>query len=142
MCIPSVCDPNFPHFHLRHQRFEALPGSVDAKLTDPGYWIQVNRLEHGDGGILDLDDVLCDVADDKDREVSVFMDSTGCRSVIHPGRPSVPGPGRVNVLPGVIMSPTENPPVLSNVLQQAGFSLLIPAVIVLNQSGGSLRSDE
>lgn len=27
----------------------------------------MNRLEHGDGGILDLDDVLCDVADDKDR---------------------------------------------------------------------------
>uniref|UniRef100_A0A8C1N6X7 Par-3 family cell polarity regulator n=1 Tax=Cyprinus carpio TaxID=7962 RepID=A0A8C1N6X7_CYPCA len=36
------------------------------------YWIQVNRLEHGDGGILDLDDVLCDVADDKDRLVAVY----------------------------------------------------------------------
>ncbi|OBS66728.1 hypothetical protein A6R68_04729, partial [Neotoma lepida] len=35
---------------------------------DPNYWIQVHRLEHGDGGILDLDDILCDVADDKDRE--------------------------------------------------------------------------
>ncbi|KQK78571.1 hypothetical protein AAES_113829 [Amazona aestiva] len=34
---------------------------------DPNYWIQVHRLEHGDGGILDLDDILCDVADDKDR---------------------------------------------------------------------------
>ncbi|KTF77643.1 hypothetical protein cypCar_00042796, partial [Cyprinus carpio] len=33
------------------------------------YWVQVYRLEHGDGGILDLDDVLCDVADDKDREI-------------------------------------------------------------------------
>ncbi|XP_077088595.1 partitioning defective 3 homolog [Siphateles boraxobius] len=39
---------------------------------DPGYWIQVHRLEHGDGGILDLDDVLCDVADDKDRLVVVY----------------------------------------------------------------------
>uniref|UniRef100_A0A9J7YN02 Par-3 family cell polarity regulator n=1 Tax=Cyprinus carpio carpio TaxID=630221 RepID=A0A9J7YN02_CYPCA len=39
---------------------------------DPSYWIQVNRLEHGDGGILDLDDVLCDVADDKDRLVAVY----------------------------------------------------------------------
>ncbi|KAK9953597.1 hypothetical protein ABG768_017580, partial [Culter alburnus] len=39
---------------------------------DPGYWIQVHRLEHGDGGILDLDDVLCDVADDKDRLVAVY----------------------------------------------------------------------
>lgn len=36
-------------------------------LQDPGYWLQVHRLEHGDGGILDADDVLCDVADDKDR---------------------------------------------------------------------------
>lgn len=34
---------------------------------DGSYWLQVHRLEHGDGGILDLDDVLCDVADDKDR---------------------------------------------------------------------------
>uniref|UniRef100_A0A2K6UJB8 Partitioning defective 3 homolog n=2 Tax=Saimiri boliviensis TaxID=27679 RepID=A0A2K6UJB8_SAIBB len=39
---------------------------------DPSYWIQVHRLEHGDGGILDLDDILCDVADDKDRLVAVF----------------------------------------------------------------------
>lgn len=36
-------------------------------VQDPSYWIQVHRLEHGDGGILDLDDILCDVADDKDR---------------------------------------------------------------------------
>ncbi|KAG5850500.1 hypothetical protein ANANG_G00083130 [Anguilla anguilla] len=34
---------------------------------DPGYWLQVHRLVHGDGGILDQDDVLCEVADDKDR---------------------------------------------------------------------------
>uniref|UniRef100_A0A8C5C5T6 Par-3 family cell polarity regulator n=1 Tax=Gadus morhua TaxID=8049 RepID=A0A8C5C5T6_GADMO len=40
---------------------------------DAGYWLQVHRLEHGgDGGILDLDDVLCDVADDKDRLVAVY----------------------------------------------------------------------
>lgn len=36
-------------------------------LQDASYWLQVHRLEHSDGGILDLDDVLCDVADDKDR---------------------------------------------------------------------------
>lgn len=34
---------------------------------DSSYWLQVHRVEHSDGGILDLDDVLCDVADDKDR---------------------------------------------------------------------------
>uniref|UniRef100_A0A2K6U1Q4 Partitioning defective 3 homolog n=1 Tax=Saimiri boliviensis boliviensis TaxID=39432 RepID=A0A2K6U1Q4_SAIBB len=32
-----------------------------AIAKDPNYWIQVHRLEHGDGGILDLDDILCDV---------------------------------------------------------------------------------
>lgn len=34
---------------------------------DPSYWVRVHRLEHGDGGILDLDDMLSDVVDDKDR---------------------------------------------------------------------------
>ncbi|XP_066483891.1 partitioning defective 3 homolog isoform X1 [Tiliqua scincoides] len=43
-----------------------------AIAKDPSYWIQVHRLEHGDGGILDCDDILCDVADDKDRLVAVF----------------------------------------------------------------------
>lgn len=43
-----------------------------AIAKDPSYWVQVHRLEHGDGGILDLDDVLCDVVDDKDRLVAVF----------------------------------------------------------------------
>ncbi|KAJ8010324.1 hypothetical protein DPEC_G00073860 [Dallia pectoralis] len=43
-----------------------------AIAKDPSYWLQVHRLEHGDGGILDLDDRLCDVADDKDRLVAVF----------------------------------------------------------------------
>uniref|UniRef100_A0A8C9A804 Partitioning defective 3 homolog n=1 Tax=Prolemur simus TaxID=1328070 RepID=A0A8C9A804_PROSS len=50
-------------------------GSTNLEVTnsgDPNYWIQVHRLEHGDGGILDLDDILCDVADDKDRLVAVF----------------------------------------------------------------------
>lgn len=36
-------------------------------FQDPSYWVEVHRLEHGDGGILDLDDMLCDVVDDKDR---------------------------------------------------------------------------
>ncbi|XP_028282472.1 par-3 family cell polarity regulator alpha, b isoform X2 [Parambassis ranga] len=43
-----------------------------AIAKDAGYWLQVHRLEHGDGGILDLDDVLCDVADDKDRLMAVY----------------------------------------------------------------------
>ncbi|XP_064861861.1 partitioning defective 3 homolog isoform X5 [Oncorhynchus nerka] len=43
-----------------------------AIAKDASYWLLVHRLEHGDGGILDLDDVLCDVADDKDRLVAVY----------------------------------------------------------------------
>ncbi|KAK1879388.1 Partitioning defective 3 like [Dissostichus eleginoides] len=38
---------------------------------DVSYWLQVHRLEHSDGGILDLDDVLCDVVDDKDRALTL-----------------------------------------------------------------------
>ncbi|XP_040306951.1 partitioning defective 3 homolog isoform X16 [Herpailurus yagouaroundi] len=55
----------------RVQLDNCLPGPR-RRLEDPNYWIQVHRLEHGDGGILDLDDTLCDVADDKDRLVAVF----------------------------------------------------------------------
>ncbi|KAJ7417882.1 hypothetical protein BTVI_31211 [Pitangus sulphuratus] len=51
-------------FLLACQAVERNWNPADA---DPNYWIQVHRLEHGDGGILDLDDILCDVADDKDR---------------------------------------------------------------------------
>ncbi|XP_061660645.1 partitioning defective 3 homolog isoform X2 [Syngnathoides biaculeatus] len=43
-----------------------------AIAKDASYWVQVHRLEHRDGGILDLDDVLSDVADDKDRLVAVY----------------------------------------------------------------------
>ncbi|XP_075870985.1 partitioning defective 3 homolog [Nelusetta ayraudi] len=43
-----------------------------AIAKEPSYWIQVHRLEHGDGGILDVDDMLCDVVDDKDRLVAVY----------------------------------------------------------------------
>ncbi|XP_030612054.1 partitioning defective 3 homolog isoform X2 [Archocentrus centrarchus] len=42
-----------------------------AIAKDPSYWVQVNRLEH-DGGILDQDDMLCDVVDDKDRLVAIY----------------------------------------------------------------------
>ncbi|XP_034500283.1 partitioning defective 3 homolog isoform X12 [Ailuropoda melanoleuca] len=56
----------------RAQLGNCLPCLRRRRSEDPNYWIQVHRLEHGDGGILDLDDTLCDVADDKDRLVAVF----------------------------------------------------------------------
>uniref|UniRef100_A0A8C6LV52 Par-3 family cell polarity regulator n=1 Tax=Nothobranchius furzeri TaxID=105023 RepID=A0A8C6LV52_NOTFU len=43
-----------------------------AIAKDASYWLQVHRLEHSDGGILDVDDALCDVVDDKDRLIAVY----------------------------------------------------------------------
>ncbi|XP_063778188.1 partitioning defective 3 homolog isoform X13 [Pseudophryne corroboree] len=51
---------------------QAVTRYKKAIAKEPNYWIQVHRLEHGDGGILDLDDILCDVADDKDRLVAIY----------------------------------------------------------------------
>ncbi|XP_030406044.1 partitioning defective 3 homolog isoform X8 [Gopherus evgoodei] len=62
-------DGNMKVFSLIKQ---AVTRYKKAIAKDPNYWIQVHRLEHGDGGILDLDDTLCDVADDKDRLVAIF----------------------------------------------------------------------
>ncbi|XP_075778798.1 partitioning defective 3 homolog isoform X7 [Pelodiscus sinensis] len=62
-------DGNMKVFSLIQQ---AVTRYKKAIAKDPNYWIQVHRLEHGDGGILDLDDILCDVADDKDRLVAIF----------------------------------------------------------------------
>lgn len=36
-------------------------------LQDPGYWVKIHHLEYTDGGILDPDDVLADVVEDKDK---------------------------------------------------------------------------
>ncbi|ERE85498.1 putative partitioning defective 3 [Cricetulus griseus] len=34
---------------------------------DPGYWVKIHHLEYTDGGILDPDDILADVVEDKDK---------------------------------------------------------------------------
>ncbi|XP_051971190.1 partitioning defective 3 homolog isoform X3 [Xyrauchen texanus] len=60
------------NFRVQNLIQQAAMRYKKAIAKDPGYWIQVHRLEHGDGGILDLDDVLCDVVDDKDRLVAVY----------------------------------------------------------------------
>lgn len=51
-------------FFMYTYRFLTL---LPVSLQESSYWVQVHRLEHGDGGILDVDDMLCDVVDDKDR---------------------------------------------------------------------------
>lgn len=45
---------------LSHKTLVVLP-------QDPGYWVKIHHLEYTDGGILDPDDVLADVAEDKDK---------------------------------------------------------------------------
>lgn len=51
---------------------QAVTRYKKAIAKDSSYWLHVHRLEHSDGGILDLDDTLCDVADDKDRLICVY----------------------------------------------------------------------
>lgn len=36
-------------------------------LQDPASWVNIHHLEYMDGGILDPDDVLADVVEDKDK---------------------------------------------------------------------------
>ncbi|KAH0507351.1 Heterogeneous nuclear ribonucleoprotein A3-like protein 1 [Microtus ochrogaster] len=38
-------------------------------MVDPGYWVKIHHLEYTDGGILDPDDVLADVVEDKDKDI-------------------------------------------------------------------------
>nr|XP_048314927.1 partitioning defective 3 homolog B isoform X3 [Myodes glareolus] len=58
--------------------FEApmKPREVDSIILffreDPGYWVKIHHLEYTDGGILDPDDVLADVVEDKDKLIAVF----------------------------------------------------------------------
>uniref|UniRef100_A0A8C3Q247 Par-3 family cell polarity regulator beta n=1 Tax=Chrysolophus pictus TaxID=9089 RepID=A0A8C3Q247_CHRPC len=41
-------------------------------LQDPTYWVNIHHLEYTDGGILDPDDVLADVVEDKDKLIAVY----------------------------------------------------------------------
>uniref|UniRef100_A0A803XVM7 Partitioning defective 3 homolog B n=1 Tax=Meleagris gallopavo TaxID=9103 RepID=A0A803XVM7_MELGA len=41
-------------------------------LQDPSYWVNIHHLEYTDGGILDPDDVLADVVEDKDKLIAVY----------------------------------------------------------------------
>lgn len=36
-------------------------------LQNPSHWVNVHHLEYTDGGILDPDDILADVVEDKDK---------------------------------------------------------------------------
>ncbi|XP_040840469.1 partitioning defective 3 homolog B isoform X4 [Ochotona curzoniae] len=51
---------------------QALQRYLKTREKDPGYWVKIHHLEYTDGGILDPDDVLADVVEDKDKLIAVF----------------------------------------------------------------------
>ncbi|XP_074857447.1 partitioning defective 3 homolog B isoform X2 [Carettochelys insculpta] len=51
---------------------QALQRYLKTKEKDPAYWVNIHHLEYTDGGILDPDDVLADVVEDKDKLVAVY----------------------------------------------------------------------
>ncbi|XP_009460645.1 PREDICTED: partitioning defective 3 homolog B [Nipponia nippon] len=46
--------------------------SLVSVLQDPNSWVNIHHLEYTDGGILDPDDVLADVVEDKDKLIAVY----------------------------------------------------------------------
>ncbi|XP_063788723.1 partitioning defective 3 homolog B isoform X2 [Pseudophryne corroboree] len=51
---------------------QAAQRYIKAKEKEPGYWVKIHNLEYRDGGILDPDDVVADVVEDKDKLFAVF----------------------------------------------------------------------
>uniref|UniRef100_A0A8I3P4J2 Partitioning defective 3 homolog B n=2 Tax=Canis lupus familiaris TaxID=9615 RepID=A0A8I3P4J2_CANLF len=57
---------------VRELTQQALQRYLKTREQDPGYWVKIHHLEYTDGGILDPDDVLADVVEDKDKLIAVF----------------------------------------------------------------------
>ncbi|XP_073502501.1 partitioning defective 3 homolog B isoform X2 [Phyllobates terribilis] len=51
---------------------QAAQRYIKATEKEPGYWVKIHHLEYKDGGILDPDDVVSDVVEDKDKLIAVF----------------------------------------------------------------------
>ncbi|XP_071603112.1 partitioning defective 3 homolog B isoform X4 [Heliangelus exortis] len=51
---------------------QALQRYRKAQEKDPSSWVNIHHLEYTDGGILDPDDVLADVVEDKDKLIAVY----------------------------------------------------------------------
>ncbi|KAM4626287.1 partitioning defective 3 homolog B isoform 2-T2 [Discoglossus pictus] len=56
---------------------QAAQRYIKAREKEPGYWVKIHHLEYIDGGILDPDDVVADVIEDKDKLVAVFDEHDG-----------------------------------------------------------------
>ncbi|XP_065493342.1 partitioning defective 3 homolog B isoform X1 [Caloenas nicobarica] len=60
---------------------QALQRYRKAQEKDPASWVNIHHLEYTDGGILDPDDVLADVVEDKDKLIAVYdEEETHCKT--------------------------------------------------------------
>lgn len=69
-CIVVPCKEG--QLRVRELTGQAVQRYLKAREKDPGYWVKIHHLEYTDGGILDPDDVLADVVEDKDKLIAVF----------------------------------------------------------------------
>uniref|UniRef100_A0A8D1WMV3 Partitioning defective 3 homolog B n=1 Tax=Sus scrofa TaxID=9823 RepID=A0A8D1WMV3_PIG len=75
--------------HVRELTQQALQRYLKTREKDPGYWVKIHHLEYTDGGILDPDDVLADVVEDKDKLIAVFDEQEPLHKIESPsGNPA------------------------------------------------------
>uniref|UniRef100_A0A2K5S189 Partitioning defective 3 homolog B n=1 Tax=Cebus imitator TaxID=2715852 RepID=A0A2K5S189_CEBIM len=68
---------------------QALQRYLKNREKGPGYWVKIHHLEYTDGGILDPDDVLADVVEDKDKLIAVFEEQEPLHKIESPsGNPA------------------------------------------------------
>ncbi|XP_037705713.1 partitioning defective 3 homolog B isoform X2 [Choloepus didactylus] len=70
---------------VRELTQQALQRYLKTREKDPGYWVKIHHLEYTDGGILDPDDVLADVVEDKDKLIAVFDEQEPLHKIESPG---------------------------------------------------------
>uniref|UniRef100_A0A8C8U7W6 Par-3 family cell polarity regulator beta n=1 Tax=Peromyscus maniculatus bairdii TaxID=230844 RepID=A0A8C8U7W6_PERMB len=69
---------------VRELTQQALQRYLKTRDQDPGYWVKIHHLEYTDGGILDPDDVLADVVEDKDKLIAVFDEQEPLQKIESP----------------------------------------------------------
>ncbi|XP_041259205.1 partitioning defective 3 homolog B isoform X2 [Onychostruthus taczanowskii] len=60
---------------------QALQRYRKAQEKDPASWVNIHHLEYTDGGILDPDDVLADVVEDKDKLIAIYDEQETPRKI-------------------------------------------------------------
>ncbi|XP_059709243.1 partitioning defective 3 homolog B isoform X4 [Haemorhous mexicanus] len=60
---------------------QALQRYRKAQEKDPASWVNIHHLEYTDGGILDPDDVLADVVEDKDKLIAIYDEQEAPRKI-------------------------------------------------------------